>query len=94
MKVSQTTTLTDRQHKDMTVKTYCSQCYNIIYNSIPYSLHRKKDALRKINPKYFRIELLNEDKAETQNIIEAFLYNKEMISQKEYTNAHFNKGVQ
>ena len=91
---SQITVLTDRQHKNMTVKTYCSQCYNIIYNSIPYSLHRKKDIIDKTTFKSYRIELLNENEAETKNIIEAFLYNKELTYQSEYTNAHFNRGVE
>ena len=86
--------MTDRQSHTMQVKTYCRDCYNIIYNSIPMSLHGKMQDIKKRGYHALRIQLLNEDDVQAEHILRAFLYNEPLDDEKEYTNGHYNRGVQ
>lgn len=64
------TELTDRYHKVFPVMRNCTHCYNIIYNSVPFSLHKTvakwKDSF------CCRLEFTTESENETWNVLEYF----------------------
>ena len=90
--------LTDRYRKEFPVYTNCSCCYNVIYNSVPLSLHKlfmEKKTLQ--NLKACRLDFTTESGRDTALVISYFmgLYNeyKEPFY-KEFTTGHFKRGVE
>jgi len=85
--------LVDRYGKEFPVAVNCRHCYNIIYNSVPLSLHR---LVGKESGKY-RLDFTIEDEKETRRIIEYFcrctMQVKEEPPYKEYTTGHSKRGV-
>ena len=100
------TQLKDRYKKQFPVYNDCLCCYNIIYNSLPLSLHSfaAKESSQAVN---FRIDLTVEDQKESLRVI---LYFKELSGRfvpkgreegenvpcpiKEYTTGHYKRGVE
>lgn len=95
-KTSQITMLKDRYHKQFPVYTDCLCCYNIIYNSVPLSLHSLLTS-KSVNPaESFRLDFTTEQKQETLQVIRYFkgLSEKEKVPfYKEYTTGHYKRGV-
>lgn len=85
----------DRYKKKLSVKIHCNRCENTIYNSVPYSLHKKLDELRKMGILKFRIDFTIETKEQTLKTLN-FFSDKEKREQPfyEFTNGHFGKGVE
>ena len=80
--------LKDRYGTDFPVETNCVHCYNIIYNSVPYSLHKKKEEAVRIGADIWRYDFTAESGADCMEILEGkFRY-------KEYTTGHFKRGVE
>lgn len=88
------TTITDRQNKKMEVRTCCDHCYNVIYNSIPYSLNSRMSELRSISLNKYRIEFYKESDAEVRDVLNAFLTGSKTETVADYTTGHFNRGIQ
>lgn len=86
-----TTALTDRYGKEFPVVCNCRHCTNIIYNSVPLSLHRElskwKDTVR------LRLAFTLEGPEETGRILDAFLAGGEPAF-SEYTTGHEKRGVE
>lgn len=88
--------LKDRYAKIFPVYTDCLCCYNIIYNSIPLSIHelfRKKE--RRVEN--FRLDFTTEKREETAQIIHYFMDIMEAYREpfyKEYTTGHYKRGVE
>lgn len=92
-----TAVLTDRYGKDFPVILDCVHCMNIIYNSVPVSLHLKMSGLRGWTD--FRIDLTVENTAEARNILKYFekVINGENPAAppyREYTTGHDKRGVE
>ncbi len=89
-------TLTDRYQKQFPVYTDCNSCYNVIYNSVPLSLH--KIFAGKISPaRHYRLDFTTENFQEALQIIQYFdgiLSDYQDPFYKEYTTGHFKKGVE
>lgn len=84
------TVLIDRYGKRFPVVRCCSHCTNIIYNSVPLSLHRE---LAKWTSKVrCRLDLTIENAAETRNVLDVFLLGK-APEFEEYTTGHEKRGV-
>ncbi|MDE6892721.1 MAG: U32 family peptidase, partial [Lachnospiraceae bacterium] len=89
-------TLNDRYDKQFPVYTDCRSCYNVIYNSVPLSLHGmflQKDCLTD----NFRLDFTVEDKKKTGDTIRYFLdlltkYREPFY--REYTTGHYKRGVE
>ena len=78
----------DRYGTDFPVETNCVHCYNIIYNSVPYSLHTRKEEAARIGADIWRYDFTVESGADCMEILEGkFRY-------KEYTTGHFKRGVE
>ena len=93
--------LKDRYNKEFAVKNCCSDCVNIIYNSIPTLLFSSYKELCRENIKDFRLHFSNETKQEAEQICREFqmLLAKEgeQISKTQdavYTNGHYKRGVE
>lgn len=96
--------LTDRYQKQFPVQMNCSHCYNIIYNSLPLSLH--KELPRWYGKVDFRLHMTTEKGAQTREILLYFdqylnsLQNgQEMTaslpkSLEEYTTGHEKRGAE
>ncbi len=89
-KSSAETVLIDRFGKRFPVIRDCSRCTNIIYNSVPLSLHREfpkwKERIR------CRLNFTVEDEGQTKEVLDVFLLGKEPKF-KEYTTGHEKRGV-
>lgn len=100
------TEITDRKKIHFPVYTNCSHCYNIIYNSVPTSLHDYIWMLQEDGIKHYRIELTVEDDNNSEKIIKTYQYllntkresnTKDQNSNKiiqETTGGHFRRGVE
>ncbi len=88
--------LKDRYEKQFPVYTDCRSCYNIIYNSVPLSLHKIFE--KKIDPDgNYRLDFTTENQSETVQIIEYFneiSQNYQPPFYKEYTTGHLKRGVE
>lgn len=82
------TMIKDRYGADFPVETNCVHCYNIIYNSVPYSLHKKREEAARIGADIWRYDFTAESGTDCMEILEGkFRY-------KEYTTGHFKRGVE
>lgn len=95
-KSPETVMLKDRYEKQFPVYTDCLSCYNIIYNSVPLSLHKLFDDLSWMKGN-LRLDFTLEDASETSELIQYF---KGLFKEykapfyKEYTTGHLKRGVE
>ena len=92
--------LTDRYEKDFPVLLNCRHCYNVIYNSLPLSLHQHVDGVKQMGISTLRLDFTSESGKETEKIItywQGLLAGPNKASTippyKEYTNGHWKRGV-
>lgn len=87
--------LKDRYGKMFTAITNCKHCYNIIYNSVPLSLHKK---YKKSLPGLYRLQFSIENNHEMKSVLDYYLnWIQDIQSEfpvKEYTTAHENRQVE
>lgn len=86
--------LTDRYNKKFSVRCNCEHCYNIIYNSVPYSLHMKRKELLKLRMSALRIDFVSESGSEAKEILEYYLGGRESFPVAEYTTGHYKRGIE
>lgn len=98
-KIQEELFLIDRMHKKFLVQNHCLFCYNVIYNSVPLSLHGEWKDVKKLSPKSIRLQMTTEP---VKEVLEIVRYYKE-LGQKgkenscpvmSYTKGHFRRGVQ
>lgn len=83
--------LIDRYHKEFPAVRNCRHCYNIIYNSVPLSLHQSMKKWR--GQADIRLDFTIESGEETSRILKAFAEQGE-IPYNEYTTGHEKRGVE
>lgn len=96
--------LTDRYQNRFPIQQNCLHCYNILYNTVPLSLHGQLKTLLDCNCAVYRIEFTLENEKETGEILEYYLeatkcYEQNRDTSKEfpcnhYTNGHYKRGVE
>ncbi len=88
----------DRKGVVFPVLTECRHCYNVIYNSVPTSLHKDMDIVRDLNPAECRVDITVEDVEEAGKAIEYYV---NLLKGKKttpgagpeiFTHGGFNKG--
>lgn len=88
--------LKDRYHKEFPVLTDCRYCYNVIYNSLPVSLHEKIFQGKMLFD--IRLAFTVEDYAETVKVLNFFGELLQGVQAKppysEYTKGHEKRGVE
>lgn len=91
--------LTDRYRKIFPVELNCTHCMNIIYNSVPLSLHREMTKWKREVD--FRLDFTVETKDDTEKVIDFF--GKLIVSDytelqnppyKDYTTGHEKRGAE
>ena len=92
-------TLKDRYSVHFPVKNFCSECYNVIYNSLPVCLFKEDVTVKKIAPAAVRLSFTTETEEETEQILTIYgdIYkNGGILGQlpMECTNGHFKRGVE
>lgn len=90
--------ITDRYRKEFAVQTNCNYCYNVIYNSVPQSLHLQLEQIEKLKGKALRLDFTTENGAEMERILKQYIrYFKEENTDfsflKDYTTGHYKKGA-
>lgn len=91
--------LKDRYSVHFPVKNFCSECYNVIYNSLPVCLFKEDVTVKKIAPAAVRLSFTTETEEETEQILTIYgdIYkNGGIFGQMpmECTNGHFKRGVE
>lgn len=92
--------LTDRYRKKFPVSTQCRHCYNIIYNSLPTSLHREISQIKEWGLGALRLQFTTENAEETGRIARwyaAALQGKKEDGEMPFiqtTRGHFKNGVE
>lgn len=92
--------MTDRRGASFPVECVCDSCFNIIYNSIPASLHTEVEAVRRLRPASVRVMFTVESGEEVRNIAGLFLHLFEGFEDvtdfrmPETTRGHFRRGVE
>jgi putative protease len=81
--------LKDRLGTMFPVETNCVHCYNIIYNSVPYSLHLKRKELERIGAAVHRYDFVMEDADACHRILSGSDF-----PCKEYTTGHLKRGIE
>lgn len=91
--------LKDRYSVHFPVKNFCSECYNVIYNSLQVCLFKEDVTVKKIAPAAVRLSFTTETEEETEQILTIYgdIYkNGGILGQMpmECTNGHFKRGVE
>ncbi len=90
--------LKDRIGNLFTVRNYCRECYNIIYNSKPLSLLDVCDQLKANGLRAARLDFTIEDGNKTEEILELFeqtaRQKKNLKQLTEYTRGHWKRGIE
>ncbi len=92
--------LRDRYGKHFPMKRNCDECYNVIYNSVPLSLHTELTKLQKMKFNRYRLRFTIETPSEAMEIIQSFQNRLEKGNQDDllttlnYTKGHFKRGVE
>lgn len=91
-----TVTLKDRYQKSFPVSCRCSYCYNIIFNSVPHSLH--KDVHRRLSDTVKRLSFTLESGDECREILHFWEQLEKgespALPLEEYTTGHEKRGVE
>ncbi len=92
------TNLKDRYGKVFPVYTECTYCYNVIYNSVPLSLHKMWENPRMLSNLYAcRLDFTVENAQDTNEIIKYFKGLFKEYKQPVYhgfTTGHYKRGVE
>lgn len=90
--------LTDRYQKQLPVYVNCAHCYNVIYNSLPLSLHQNLEKIRNAGIRTFRLDFTTENGNDVDRIIhyykEKLQENEIPLPYEEYTKGHLKRGVE
>lgn len=87
------TELFDRYHKKFPVMHNCIHCFNVIYNSVPLSLHKE---LEKYSNQQvtMRLDFTIETETETLNVLNYFAGVRRELPYADYTTGHEKHGVE
>jgi len=83
--------LRDRQNAEFPADMVCSHCMNIIYNSVPLSLHQRLSKWR--GKADLRMDFTIESPEEAAELLDIFLKGKPFLA-REYTTGHERRGAE
>lgn len=91
--------MVDRMGNILPITTNCRNCYNVIWNAHPTSLHKKLDSIRNTGKfHHLRLDFSTETEAEVRTVIRAFVYGNaeslKHLDEMNYTTGHFKRGVE
>ena len=85
--------LTDRMKTDFPVLCDCGYCYNIIFNSVPVSLHNEMERVIRLEPASVRLYFTTEEPREAAKTAEDFINLTGIEYNKAFTKGHFINGI-
>ncbi len=90
--------ITDRYRTNFHVQTNCNYCYNVIYNSVPNSLHQYLEQIEKLKGRGIRLDFTTESENEMRQVLWAYAEYLETGKAdfsflKDYTTGHYKKGA-
>lgn len=92
--------LKDRFQKLFPVRSYCSECYNIIYNSLPAMLFAEQSELENAGIRDFRLNFTIERAGEIHKVMEMLMQYRSgerpdgPENPGNYTKGHYKRGVE
>jgi putative protease len=92
--------LCDRYKNTFSIEQNCLHCYNILYNTVPLSLHGQFEGILKRGYSELRLDFSMENESQTAKVInfyEGLIDNKNdkgEIPFKDFTNGHYKRGVE
>ncbi len=98
---STNTRIYDRMDNEIPVTCNCRNCYNVIWNAYPTSLHKKLDRILKEELfDSFRLDFTIEDRARTGEILDYYMdrfdgrQSSDIFEKSGYTTGYFKRGVE
>lgn len=91
--------LTDRYRNVFTVTQNCKHCYNVLYNTVPLSLHGQLEGILEKEYNQLRLDFSIEDELQTTAVIRYYAgrmaggFSSREFPFKEFTNGHYKRGV-
>ena len=85
-------TMTDRKGEKFTVQNRCDSCYNILYNSVPVSLHTRLESLKQLDGIGYRLDFTTESPERIREVLNLFTGESKACSYR-YTKGHWDKGI-
>ena len=90
--------ITDRYRTDFRVQTNCNYCFNVIYNSVPNSLHQNLEEILKLKGEGIRLDFTTESEQEMEQVVQSFEQylkngNADFSFLKTYTTGHYKKSA-
>lgn len=90
--------LTDRYQNPFPVMQNCIHCYNILYNTVPLSLHGQLDKIKKAGFQVLRLDFTLENARQTRAVLAYYIKKSKGMDAdfiwKDYTNGHYKRGVE
>lgn len=90
--------LTDRYQNAVPIVQNCIHCYNILYNTVPLSLHSQLAQIQKRGYQALRLEFTLEDGKQTSDVIQYYIKKSDGAEPdfiwKDFTNGHYKRGVE
>ena len=92
--------LTDRYKNDFSIVQNCLHCYNILYNTVPLSLHGQLEGIMKRNYDTLRLDFTIENETQTKAIADYYLTCMKMPDRaaefplRNFTTGHYRRGVE
>ncbi|MCM1087563.1 MAG: U32 family peptidase [Muribaculaceae bacterium] len=86
--------LIDRYQIRFPVLCNCRHCYNVIYNSIPYSLHQKRNEIWESGLFAVRLDFLWETDEQIHGILDYYTGKADRFPLADYTTGHYKRGVE
>lgn len=86
--------LIDRYQIRFPILCNCKHCYNVIYNSIPYSLHQKREEIWESGLFAVRLDFLWETDGQIRGILDYYTGESDRFPLADYTTGHYKRGVE
>lgn len=90
--------LTDRYQNPFPVMQNCMHCYNILYNTVPLSLHNQLEKIQETGCQVLRLDFTLENAKQTRAVLEYYIKKSKGMDAdfiwKDYTNGHYKRGVE
>ena len=90
--------LTDRYQNIFPIVQNCMHCYNILYNTVPLSLHGSFENIQKAGYDVLRFDFTLETAKQTRDILAYYVQKSRGMDVdfilKDYTNGHYKRGVE
>ncbi len=98
---SENTKIIDRMSNTLPVTCNCRHCYNVIWNALPTSLHKKMERILDSNTfDNYRIDFTVEDGRRTKEVLEYYVRliegerSEDIFTANTFTTGHFKRGVE